>query len=70
LRAEEMKPGSGSYNLACLSALRGDLESCRKWLEKARELKTLPSLPILQSDSDLDSVRSQPWFQDLLKSLS
>jgi tetratricopeptide (TPR) repeat protein len=69
-RAEEIIPGSCSYNLACLSALRGDLEGCRTWLEKAPQYGTLPDLFYLQCDSDLESVREQAWFQDFLKSLS
>ena len=69
-RAEAIKPGSGSYNLACLSALRGNAEECRTWLQKAKQYGTLPYLAHLQSDSDLDRVREQSWFQEFLETLS
>ena len=69
-QAEELKPGSGSYNLACLSALRGDFGGCREWLKNAKYYGNLPDLSHLQSDSYLDSVREEPWFQDFLKGLS
>jgi tetratricopeptide (TPR) repeat protein len=68
-RAEEIKPGHSSYNLACLSALRGDAEGCYKWLENCKKYETLPDLSHLQSDSDLDSVRETNWFKELLQSL-
>ena len=37
-RAEDIKPGSGAYNLACLHALQGDEAGCRQWLEKRQNL--------------------------------
>ena len=65
--AEALRPGSGAYNLACLSALRADGASSRRWLEKGLELGTLPSRGHLMKDADLDSVRGAGWFTKLLK---
>jgi tetratricopeptide (TPR) repeat protein len=67
-RAEEIRPGAGSYNLACVAALRGRGEECREWLTKARDTGALPSAEKLATDSDLDGVRKERWFQELLSS--
>ena len=64
-RAEEIRPGSGAYNLACLCALGSDEEGCRKWLEKSKQLGTLPNRVHVMNDPDLESVREREWFQGL-----
>ncbi|MFQ5796876.1 MAG: hypothetical protein ACE5JP_17785 [Candidatus Bipolaricaulia bacterium] len=66
LRAEDIKPGSGAYNLACVSALEGDEAGCREWLEKSQKLGTLPDREHLMSDPDLESVRESEWFKKLV----
>ncbi len=67
IRAEEISPGCGSYNLACLAALRGESLECKKWLESARKYDTLQSIRHMGKDQDFDSVRSEKWFKDFLK---
>lgn len=66
LRAEQIRKGSGAYNLACISALMEAVEDCRTWLTVARETGTLPTADHLSHDSDLDSVRALPWFADFV----
>jgi hypothetical protein len=66
-KAENIKGGSASYNLACVNALMGNEEDCKKWLQKSKEKGTLPSLKHVNEDKDLDSVRDKQWFKDLIK---
>jgi hypothetical protein len=66
LRSESLVPGKAAYNLACLTALKGQPDECRKWLSKSLEHGTLPSKQHLLNDSDLESVRSMAWFHELL----
>jgi hypothetical protein len=67
LKAEEIKEGSGSYNLACVAARRGDAASCREWLERSKENGRLPDSKHLLADPDLASVRDQQWFRTFLE---
>ncbi len=67
--AEQLRPGTGAYNLACVAARRGQSEACRQWLERSRAAGTLPSHRHLSKDKDLESVRNEPWFMELLASL-
>ena len=69
LAVEALVEGFGAYNMACLSALRGEDEEARSWLEKSRELGHLPSLEHLRQDPDLDNIRDQPWFEAFLAEL-
>ena len=69
LKAEEISKGTGSYNLACLAALRGDVKQCREWLDRAHRKGTLPARKYLQTDSDLELVRNLPWFKSFLKKI-
>ncbi|HKR65270.1 MAG TPA: hypothetical protein VJZ00_16175 [Thermoanaerobaculia bacterium] len=64
--ANQIARGAGSYNLACAYAIRGDVESCRKWLLDARQYGQLPSHDDLLSDPDLAGVRDLSWFAELL----
>ncbi len=64
--AEAQSPGSGAYNLACVSALQGREEECRRWLEKSHESGRLPGCEHLRGDSDLDRVRDRDWFKNFI----
>ncbi len=68
LEAEKIAAGSAAYNLACVAALRGNTHACREWLEAAIKHDSLPSRAHLESDSDLDSVHNEAWFQEILSS--
>ncbi|MGE5505207.1 MAG: TPR end-of-group domain-containing protein [Actinomycetota bacterium] len=65
-RANDIKPGHGSYNLACIAALRVRPDDCRIWLEDSLRHGFLPDRAHIEKDTDLDSVRSLPWFSDIL----
>ncbi len=58
---------SGAYNLACILALKGDTEGCRRNLDIAAEAGTLPDADHLMSDPDLASFREEPWFKELVE---
>ncbi len=62
LKAEAIKKGSGSYNLACVFALRDDEPNCRKWLEAGQEAGTLPKRGHAMKDEDLKDMREKDWF--------
>jgi tetratricopeptide (TPR) repeat protein len=66
-QAEVISPGSGSYNLACIAALRGRVEECRKWLENGPSHGKIPRRNHLENDPDLSAVRTQSWFQTFLE---
>lgn len=66
LQANAIKPGEGSYNLACIAALRGEPQDCRRWLEDCITHNDLPDRKHLTGDTDLDSVRNEPWFAEIL----
>ncbi len=63
LKADEIKRGSGAYNLACLFALRKNEDKCREWLKAGEEAKTLPPREHAMKDEDLASVRDKDWFK-------
>jgi hypothetical protein len=69
-KAEELLPGRGSYNLACLYALNKDPNECLKWLKKSRETKYLPGRSHLEKDTDLNNVRDLPWFKEFIEELT
>ena len=68
-KAEDIKEGSGSYNMACIASLRNKSEECSNWLEITRKAGTLPSVQKLREDSDLDNVREEVWFKEFLAEL-
>ena len=65
--AESVKAGSGSYNIACIFALREEPEKCKDWFHKSRKNDFLPTCEHLKQDSDLDSLRELEWFKDFLQ---
>ena len=60
-----------TYNLACYYALIRDSEKSKINLLHAEKHDTLPknSLKYLKEDTDLDNVRNEPWFTELLERL-
>jgi tetratricopeptide (TPR) repeat protein len=66
-QAEEISPGKGAYNMACIRALQGDAEGARQWLQASADAGLLPSVEHLGADADLDSLRASGWFQEFLR---
>lgn len=58
----EAAPGVVAYNLACVYSIRGDLQSCLKWLRVSEEHGELPDRTHVRTDKDLDAVRNAPEF--------
>src|SRR5215210_5043312 len=56
---------SAAYNIACDYALLGEKEQALKWLEKAFEMRFL-SLQNAQTDTDLESIRNEPRYRNLV----
>ena len=55
------------YNAGCFEALGGDKDSAFGHLKRAKELDTEgQSAPYFREDSDLDSLRDDPRFQEFL----
>ncbi|MEO5373848.1 MAG: hypothetical protein H7840_06155 [Alphaproteobacteria bacterium] len=69
VQVEEMDSGRGTYNLACLAAVRGQEDACRQWLERARDAGYLPEHAHLVCDPDLASLHHLPWFQEFVAGL-
>ncbi len=70
LKVEGITAGRATYNLACVSARRGDAGACQTWLRRAKDHGRLPDKEHLLRDPDLASVRDEAWFQDFLGELS
>jgi hypothetical protein len=65
---EALRYGSVStYNLACLMALQGRREDAQRLLEAAEHHNTLPDAKHVREDTDLDSLRTEIWFCQLLE---
>ncbi len=69
IESEEVLAGSAAYNMACLSALLGDVKECAVYLRRADQYGTLPALEFVSSDEDFAGVRGTTEFQDLLREL-
>lgn len=55
------------YNAACLEALAGNADEAFQHLRRAQELAPAEEIePYLREDDDLDSIRDDPRFQELL----
>ena len=65
LKAESIKSGSSAYNLACIYALKGNKDECRKWLLVGQEADTLEPRERAMKDKDLESVRNEAWFKEI-----
>ena len=63
LRAESIRPGSATYNLACIHSLKDDLPTALEDLRTAHTAGSLPSTAHLRADPDLAPLRTDPAFQ-------
>ena len=60
-----------TYNLACYYSIKNNQELCKENLLNAEKHNTLPSNPHkhLSEDQDLNNIRQEQWFNDLLERL-
>ena len=68
MKAEALKPGAGSYNLACAAALSGQPDEARRWLMQANHANVSEACncEYLKKDNDLDNLRDLQWFKVFL----
>lgn len=69
-KALQLEPNK-TYNLACYYAVLGKADLCQNYLLHAENHNTLPLHPYqyLTEDRDLDAVRHEEWFIELLSRL-
>ena len=60
------QPKTSMYNIACGHALSGRTDEALMWLERAYEHGFAPEDSLIQNDSDLDSLRSDPRFNQIV----
>lgn len=58
-------PANAAYNIACDYALLGEKEAAIKWLAKSFDMG-FASLPAAQTDTDLESIRDDPRYRNLV----
>ncbi len=68
-RTEEIIPGKGAYNLACIQAMCGELDEMTQWLDRAHAAGKLPTREHIAADKDFDSVRETPQFKAWLSKM-
>jgi len=64
-KAEDIKEGAGSYNLACLYSLLDDKNKALKWLEKDLQNNKTTKEEI-EKDNDFVNIKDTPEFKTLL----
>jgi len=68
--ADSIHEGVASYNFACLHAVNGDFSACKESLELARDYKNLPDEQDIVNDADMQSAKTQDWFDDFIASIN
>jgi len=63
---ETIRKGEGSYNIACIYALKGDTGQALAWLEAALKADSTLSKSHILKDADLDSIKSTSEFKELI----
>lgn len=69
LRVEELKPGHGAYNLACLFALECHPTDAIQWLKKAVNVEPDLTQSKIGAESDFNAVRNDPDFAAFVATL-
>jgi hypothetical protein len=70
LEAEQMRAGSGAYDLACVEAIEGNTREAVRWLQVFKSAGAPLSKARIAAEKDFDRVRNQPEFVSLLESLT
>ncbi|HMW72284.1 MAG TPA: SIR2 family protein, partial [Cellvibrionaceae bacterium] len=65
-KAEKIDP-NGAYNLACLYSILNRKEECMNLLFRCKQAGTLPNRGWLISDLDLNNVKGDPRFAELIE---
>jgi tetratricopeptide (TPR) repeat protein len=65
--AREPDAWQGAYNAACFEALAGDSDAAFAALRRALELDRQEALKYVVDDSDLDSLRDDPRYAELVR---
>lgn len=65
LKAEAIKEGAGSYNLACLYSLLDQKDVALTWFEKSLRFNN-PGKEHISTDPDFNNIKSDPQFNELL----
>lgn len=67
-REAEMSADSGSYNIACVYALMGDVDQSLHWLQKAIQVSPQKfNYQMIMEDSDFSLIRNNEVFQKMLR---
>jgi tetratricopeptide (TPR) repeat protein len=66
LIAEKPDYWATSYNAGCWEALGGNPDAAFEHLRRAKQLDAAEAAPYFREDSDLDPIRDDPRFQELL----
>jgi tetratricopeptide (TPR) repeat protein len=69
LEAEQMRAGSGAYNLACVEAIQGNTIEAVRWLQLFESTGARLSRAKIAADKDFDRIRNDPEFVLLVESL-
>jgi tetratricopeptide (TPR) repeat protein len=56
-----------TYNAGCFEAIAGERDAAFAHLRRAKELDAEAAAPYFREDADLDSLRDDPRFQELLR---
>ncbi|WP_417611628.1 TPR end-of-group domain-containing protein [Parasphingorhabdus sp.] len=68
-RTNELLAGSGSYNLACIEAMRGDAANAAKWLINCKNTGYLPDCDHIMKDKDFDKIRETSEFKQVMEEI-
>ncbi|CAI2719679.1 tetratricopeptide repeat protein [Nitrospina watsonii] len=64
-QAEDLQPGSATYNMARLMAQLNNESGCREWLQKCKANGVLPLPAMLMKDHLLETFRESKWFKKI-----
>jgi hypothetical protein len=66
VKANQMDPDRGTYNLACIAAEHRDWDQMSKLLRLAARGPKFPGPAHIDNDPNFASVRNEPWFQQFV----